>query len=99
MEINEFVLGGIDSAPRMSGAGGRRTTGRRTAGIAFVLAMAAVGPAAAQVSLVGEWSPRYHEDQPERIPGPELGDYTGLPFTDGARLAADSWDASRLTLP
>ncbi|HET9270510.1 MAG TPA: hypothetical protein VFO31_20175 [Vicinamibacterales bacterium] len=51
------------------------------------------------MSLVGEWSPRYHEDQPERIPGPELGDYTGLPITDGARLAADSWDASRLTLP
>jgi len=63
----------------------------------LVLAMAA--PAAAQVSLIGEWSPRYHEDQPERIPGPELGDYTGLPITDGARLAADSWDASRLTLP
>src|SRR5258708_18167505 len=55
-------------------------------------------PAFAQVSLVGEWSPRYHEDQPDRIPGPELGDYTGLPITDGARLAADSWDASRLTL-
>jgi hypothetical protein len=40
---------------------------------------------------VGEWSPRYHEDQPERIPGPELGDNTGLPVTEGARLAADSW--------
>jgi hypothetical protein len=58
----------------------------------------ATTPAFAQVSLVGEWSPRYHEDQPDRIPGPELGDYTGLPLTDGARLAADSWDASRLTL-
>ena len=69
-----------------------------------ILAAAALGailvaaPARAQVSLVGEWSPRYHEDQPDRIPGPELGDYTGLPLTDGARLAADSWDASRLTL-
>jgi len=39
-----------------------------------------------------------HEDQPDRGPGPELGDYTGLPLNDGARLAADSWDASRLTL-
>jgi hypothetical protein len=55
-------------------------------------------PAFAQISLVGEWSPRYHEDQPDRIPGPELGDYTGLPLTDGARLAADTWDAARLTL-
>jgi hypothetical protein len=61
-------------------------------------ALAIATPAFAQVSLVGEWSPRYHEDQPDRIPGPELGDYTGLPITDGARLAADSWDASRLTL-
>ena len=60
--------------------------------------LAVASPAFAQMSLVGEWSPRYHEDQPDRIPGPELGDYTGLPITDGARLAADSWDASRLTL-
>ena len=72
--------------------------------VGFYLAVAIVvtctgAPASAQVSLAGEWSPRYHEDQPDRIPGPELGDYTGLPITDGARLAADSWDASRLTLP
>jgi hypothetical protein len=67
-------------------------------GVALVAAVALATPAFAQVSLVGEWSPRYHEDQPDRIPGPELGDYTGLPLTDGARLAADSWDASRLTL-
>jgi hypothetical protein len=60
--------------------------------------VAAATPSFAQISLVGEWSPRYHEDQPDRIPGPELGDYTGLPITEGARLAADTWDASRLTL-
>ena len=30
--------------------------------------------ASAQISLIGEWSPRYHEDFPDRIPGPELGD-------------------------
>src|SRR3979411_187691 len=67
-------------------------------GMALAATLAAAAPARAQVSLIGEWSPRYHEDQPDRIPGPELGDYTGLPLTDGARLAADSWDASRLTL-
>jgi hypothetical protein len=67
-------------------------------GVAVAAAVALATPAFAQVSLVGEWSPRYHEDQPDRIPGPELGDYTGLPLTDGARLSADSWDASRLTL-
>ncbi len=65
---------------------------------AFAAVLVAVAPASAQISLVGEWSPRYHEDQPERVPGPELGDYTGLPITEGARLAAETWDASRLTL-
>ena len=72
---------------------------RSTCGtVVLAAAMAMASPAFAQMSLVGEWSPRYHEDQPDRIPGPELGDYTGLPLNDGARLAADSWDASRLTL-
>jgi hypothetical protein len=67
-------------------------------GVVLAAAVALAAPAFAQVNLVGEWSPRYHEDQPDRIPGPELGDYTGLPLNAGARLAADSWDASRLTL-
>jgi hypothetical protein len=74
------------------------TKGAGLAAVALGAVLAVAAPARAQVSLVGEWSPRYHEDQPDRIPGPELGDYTGLPLTDGARLAADSWDASRLTL-
>src|SRR5713101_2625591 len=56
-------------------------------------------PAFAQVDPSGEWAPRFHEDQPERVPGPELGDYLGLPINDAARLRGDSWDASLLTLP
>jgi hypothetical protein len=32
--------------------------------------------ASAQVDFTGNWGARYHEDQPERIPGPELGDYS-----------------------
>ena len=63
----------------------------------FVLAMAV--PAVAQSDMSGVWQPRYHEDQPERIPGPELRDYAGLPINDAARQYADSWDPSRLTLP
>jgi hypothetical protein len=55
-------------------------------------------PASAQVDLSGQWSGRYHEDQEHRIPGPELGDYLGLPINDAARLKADSWDASILSL-
>jgi glyoxylase-like metal-dependent hydrolase (beta-lactamase superfamily II) len=67
---------------------------------AGVLLLIAVGPGSvfAQVDLSGEWSARYHEDQEHRIPGPELGDYTGLPINDAARLKADSWDASILSL-
>ena len=56
-------------------------------------------PLLADYDLTGEWGARYHEDQLERIPGPELGDYLGLPITDAARLRADSWDASIATLP
>src|SRR5579884_1161053 len=52
-----------------------------------------------QILLDGEWSPQFHEDQPERIPGPDLGDYLGLPINDAARLRAESWNASRVTLP
>jgi glyoxylase-like metal-dependent hydrolase (beta-lactamase superfamily II) len=56
-------------------------------------------PVSAQVVLAGNWTPlRAHEDEQDRGPGPDLGDYTGLPINDAARLFADSWDASRLTL-
>ncbi len=56
-------------------------------------------PAAAQVMLAGNWIPyRTHEDEQDRGPGPDLGDYSGIPLNDAARLFAESWDASRLTL-
>lgn len=56
-------------------------------------------PAYAQVDFSGEWAPRFHEDQPERVPGPELGDYVGIPISDAARLRGMAWDASLMTLP
>ena len=56
-------------------------------------------PAFAQVDFSGGWAPRFYEDQPERVAGPELGDYLGLPVTDAARMRADTWDASIQTLP
>src|SRR5688572_1582680 len=52
----------------------------------------------AQADFDGVWQPRYHEDQPERIPGPELRDYLGLPINDSARQFADSWDPGRIAL-
>ena len=55
-------------------------------------------PAGAQIDFSGEWAPLYHEDGPERGPGPELGDYTEIPINDAARLRADSWDADRISV-
>ena len=43
-----------------------------------------------QILLDGEWQPRYHEDEPERLPGPELGDFLGLPINNAARQRAES---------
>lgn len=61
--------------------------------------VAVAAPAAAQVDLAGEWQARTNEDQPHRVPGPDLGDYTGLPLNAAARQKAQSWDASILSQP
>ena len=49
--------------------------------------------------LSGEWGAIRQEDQPHRQPGPELGDYTGLPINAAARQKAETWDASTLSQP
>src|SRR6516225_5524430 len=67
------------------------------AALAGVL-LALAAPAFAQVDFAGEWAPLYHEDYPERIPGPELGDYMGIPINDAARLRGDSYDADRISV-
>ncbi len=69
------------------------------AGILAVAIAATSSPAFAQIDLTGNWAPIMHEDQVERVPGPDPGDYAGLPITDAARLRAESWSASLLTLP
>jgi len=35
---------------------------------------------------------------PERLPGPELGDYMGIPINAAARLRADSYDPDRISV-
>ena len=72
----------------------------RIVGFAAVwVTVALPGSAFAQIDMNGVWAPIFHEDQPERVPGPEVGDYAGLPVNDAARTRADAWDASLLTLP
>ena len=56
-------------------------------------------PAFAQMDLVGEWANLFHEDQPERLNGPDVGDYAGIPLNDAARMKADSWNADVLSQP
>jgi|CXWL01.1.fsa_nt_gi hypothetical protein len=64
-----------------------------------IVFFAIVSPARAQVDITGSFNGIFHEDQPERNPGPAVGDYLGLPINDSARAFADAWDASRLTVP
>ncbi|MGD0906165.1 MAG: hypothetical protein ABSA96_01180 [Candidatus Acidiferrales bacterium] len=53
------------------------------------------GTAFAQAGLAGYWGQKITEDQPERGPGPEIGDYTGIPINEANRARADAWDAQK----
>lgn len=55
--------------------------------------------AQAEINFSGVWVGNYSEDFPDRLPGPELGDYGGLPINDAVRLRAQSWSASLIALP
>ena len=69
---------------------------RRCCLLLFLLGVSA--PAFAQADFSGQWAAIYQEDAIERLPGPELGDYTGLPLTEAGRLRADSWDADLISV-
>ena len=72
----------------------------QTLGVTLMLAALASPALRAQHQhVVGYWNPIFDEDFLERIPGPDIGDYAGLPITDAARMRADSWDSALLTLP
>src|ERR1700749_866414 len=64
-----------------------------------ILAQQPGPPPVIRTDISGEWAVVSNEDQPHRAPGPELGDYTGLPLNDADRQKADSWDASILSQP
>src|SRR5690349_16736931 len=67
-----------------------------------VLSLGVVSRSAlAQIDFTGEWSALYHEDGPIRVGGigPEVGDWSGLPFNDAGRLHGDTWEASVLSVP
>jgi hypothetical protein len=78
---------------------GNVTSFKRTIILAPLFTLWACAPVFAQKDIAGEWDNRFDEDFLERIPGPDIGDYLGIPLNDAARRHADSWDASLLTLP
>jgi len=59
----------------------------RIAALMAVLTLAGAREAAAQINLVGYYNPIFDEDFVERIPGPDIGDYAGLPIEDPVYLA------------
>jgi len=66
----------------------------------FVAAIFLSGkPAFAQVDLTGVWNPNIgDEDNPERLQGPSLVEFVGLPINDQARVWGLSYRSSRLSL-
>src|ERR1044071_6467166 len=68
----------------------------------FILAVIILAgvPAFAQIDLTGVWNPRVaDEDNPERLAGPSLVEYVGLPINDYARQWALAYSPGRLGLP
>src|SRR6266436_5354068 len=65
--------------------------------VLFLSIMLVCAQAFAQANLEGVWENLtiLHEDWPDRLFGPELGDYTGIPLNDAARFRADAWNAIR----
>ena len=57
------------------------------------------GGGVVRTDISGDWAVAINEDQPHRVPGPELGDYTGLPINAADRQKAEAWDATILSQP
>jgi len=66
--------------------------------LAAVLLLLATTPAIAEIDLSGVWGVRFHEDQPERVPGPDLVEFHGVPINEANRARGLAWDPSILTL-
>jgi hypothetical protein len=76
----------------------RNMNGLQIAGsLAFLAATTLLNvPVFAQTDISGEWASLRNFEEGVEEP---IGDYSGLPLNDAARLRADTWEASILTLP
>jgi len=64
----------------------------------FFLVLLVCTPVHAQLSIVGEWAGRYHEDNTDRVPGDIQGDFSGVPINEAARRYAEAYDVRRVNL-
>ncbi len=78
---------------------GKDMAGRMAALFGHLLLVGFPGYVFAESDLSGEWGALYHEDFQDRFPGPEMGDFLGMPINDEARRRAESWTASVMTVP
>ncbi|MES1255240.1 MAG: hypothetical protein ABUS56_06525 [Acidobacteriota bacterium] len=73
-----------------------------TAALLFMTTLVAAlvpTPAFAQLDLAGTWANRLHEDWTDRMPGPDVVDYLGLPLNDQGRARGLSYSAAQLSMP
>ncbi len=75
------------------------TTSFVRGGLLFFVGILSASCVYGQVDLSGDWSLLMHEDEAWRGPGPELGEYEGLPLNAAGQMRAWSWNASINTLP
>src|SRR5947209_4780551 len=71
---------------------------RMVASVALAI-LALSAPLFGQSDFTGKYRKLNHSDASKRGSGPEIGDYTGMPLNDAARMRADSWEASLFTIP
>ena len=64
----------------------------------LLVALFQSAPASAQVDLNGTWGNRLHEDWVDRMPGPDVVDYMGLPINEQGRERALSYSATQLSM-
>src|SRR5690349_14857599 len=75
-----------------------KRTGMANALLLVIVLAAMSVPAFAQVDLSGQWAARLHSDWIDRLPGPDIGDYTGLAINDAARTVGLSYTAAKLAI-
>ena len=91
LAVGRFFRGSVP----MTGSKAMRSVGS----LVVLASVCLTGPSFGQASFAGVWNMTLTEDFPDRLPGPELGDYAGLPLNAADRARAQSWSATILSLP